>query len=619
MRAIWPEEVREPTEKIGGAELWQSFGRGVPKVTPRMRGYLRRDLQAREDEEQPTGFWYKNEEQFGVYSDVAAALVNMLTARGRTVRQPGLLAAEWDQLKKFVIWRTRQNGWWCIPEGLASQIDNGDEAEWAKASDVIMRTYMKHADKSNLLQNAVAMNRVPATTHKGWPTHGSGPDVDEMSAHATIGMAVRHGVLSFDRAVDKMKSISGVEYGPVATAFSRVQGNAKWITTYRSTAGGWMTPTEETRFRYPRTRTVWGVPNWMNAVIRENMGMMKGLIRSVPHHNPNPDAAQEFIHSFFVDDNDVFSEDISGYDQSVGAMLMRLYNRTTQRVALYVEPSFYTVGVGRTLDALVTLPVLAPRMSESDEGYIYDRNGRIISGSSDTSTRGTWINTCRAWMCARYASGLSWEQLAEAWERGVWKYAIWGDDTVVSIPKAWRDKWTLRSNQLGFETTFVPGAVFLMRYYSPEGGPAYGLATRAYLNTINKEERLEPTRMDVAMLGLKQRHVMVRNSPFFDVVDWAFQAGRPELKDAWLKAKASKLIDLERAVAENGDLSTREALALEQDGVKSPILSAAVDEALRRGHAYYNLLTEDHVDEADVGRALEVMDERAHVQGRVAA
>lgn len=615
MRAIWPAEQREPETMTGGESVWTAIGRPISQVTPRMRGYLRRDLKIAIDEEDPVGFWYQNEDEFGAFADAAAAMVQMLIARSRVVKEPGLIATEWDQLRKFVIWRSKPNGWWCIPEGLKSSINNGDERLWDDAATAVLKAYSAKADRRTLVESAIAMNRIPATTHKGWPTHGSGPDLAELDAHATVGLAIRQGLVTYAGAVERMKAISGVDYGPVAIAFSRTQGIApKWQTGYQS-VGGWLQSTYETKNNYPRTRTVWGVPTWMNAIIRENMGMMKGLIRSTPHHDPNPDSALSFISQMRkAPGTTTFSEDISGYDQSVGEYLMRAYNRSAVALGMVVEESFSSRGVADALDALVDLPVLAPRMSDAHEGYEYARKGRIISGSSDTTTRGTLINVMRTWICAKVTSGLSWTALTEAWRTGRWSYVIWGDDSVITVPKAWASKWDDVSASLGFKTSAVPGVVFLMRFYPQDGSKPYGLATRAFINTINKEKRLEPQSMAVARLGLKQRQLMAEDNPVFDIMDWAMRSGSQELRKQWVEVGKTGLRDLEQAVAREV-ISTRQALALEQDGVSSKELSMAVDEALAKGHAYSNLLRLGTITPQAFNQAIEVMAEKAQLTG----
>jgi hypothetical protein len=236
---------------------------------------------------------------------------------------------------------------------------------------------------------------------------------------------------------------------------------------------------------------------WHNVLGRRYMGVMKSLIRAQPQHDLSPEGQARRFKRFWEMATHykcvMDSQDAKGFDQHVGYGI--------QAAAARIMPSWlsehfpdYSEVIGthcleEVLMKFAIQPLLGPQLNLNYGAFLWDRKGVLSSGRCDTSVLGTLIRTTGVWIDMMKRSGYTLEQLGRSLGFE-WDYMIWGDDAVIVFPERWGDSKGLVS---GFEIAAVPGiAVFLAKNWMPDG-KHYTLLSRMYVNTINREDRLEPT------------------------------------------------------------------------------------------------------------------------------
>jgi hypothetical protein len=259
------------------------------------------------------------------------------------------------------------------------------------------------------------------------------------------------------------------------------------------------------------------------------------------------------------------------------------------------------------LAEFAVMPLMGPMMTQTKPGFLWNRQGVLSSGRCDTSVAGTLINVVRLWLGLHERTGLSYADLAMRLGR-TWDYMIWGDDTVIVMPEAWRNKGEKES---GFTLESVPDvAVFLAKNWLPSGRN-HALLSRMYINTINKEERNEPRSDVIAVLGVLARLELLKEHPKKHLFGIAMRA-RPKTRRIWDLASQMSLQEIERALLKQIAKDKVPLVVLEgieQDlaeiGWDQSLLTEAIAESLGRHHAFGPW--DDETADMDVSEAVKTL------------
>jgi hypothetical protein len=113
-----------------------------------------------------------------------------------------------------------------------------------------------------------------------------------------------------------------------------------------------------------------------------------------------------------------------------------------------------------------------------------------------------------------------------------------------------------------------------------------------YVNTINREDRLEPTEDVVAVMGVKARMILLEQHPLSKLYRTAMMA-RTKTRRIFELAQRLSLQEIERKLAEHileGKLSSDAIEGINQDmaelGWSNSVLSEAIRVAQGRTHAF---------------------------------
>jgi len=175
-----------------------------------------------------------------------------------------------------------------------------------------------------------------------------------------------------------------------------------------------------------------------------------------------------------------FSDDISGYDQSV--------SDTHQRELLkHVIQPLAGEEAARFKLAWKDIPLLGPPLDRSAEAFLYSKKGMTPSGDLMTALDGTLINFARVLRCVARASGATLRATLDGLGHW-WACLVQGDDTVLGVRSGFNlAQYAVESEALGYKTKLLPGAVFLMHHITPETGDWAPLAARVFQQTVFNE------------------------------------------------------------------------------------------------------------------------------------
>jgi hypothetical protein len=238
----------------------------------------------------------------------------------------------------------------------------------------------------------------------------------------------------------------------------------------------------------PRRRAVFGVPAFINMALLGHANVVKyGVMRLPWTSHPNEIAVFTSLEAdlrAIGRTARLISDDISGFDQAV---------RRAHQVGLakHVYRRFWPA---ETIDLWLgaqQMPVLSGPILDGFRGYLYYRphGGVTTSGIITTSLDGTLINLARAVTAYAHATRRSVAEAFSALQRREWGLHVWGDDTVMTVEARFDDAAYVSKNAaIGYTTTPVIGATFLMKHYDMQQRVVYPLATRVIQQTLWNEK-----------------------------------------------------------------------------------------------------------------------------------
>jgi hypothetical protein len=204
---------------------------------------------------------------------------------------------------------------------------------------------------------------------------------------------------------------------------------------------------QETLGLAPRRRVVLGVSSYRNLKL---YGMMLELKRYLTYQpwsaiGKGPDYALTYIRPSPY--TTIFSDDVSGWDQSIGFNLQdRIGSELTQR-GLHPELTHFWRET-EDLEVAIGIPGGA---------FIRQNKGGITSGIITTSVMGTLLNSARVMSVIR--------RLHIPLHKVRW--LVLGDDTLIEVQneyaKVLEDNWADINKDLGFKTGLLREYTFLMR------------------------------------------------------------------------------------------------------------------------------------------------------------
>lgn len=321
---------------------------------------------------------------------------------------------------------------------------------------------------------------------------------------------------------------------------------------------------------YPRRRHVNAQPSFTNMAARMLAVSAKLWLRSATsfHHVGRQLTAYQ-VRSARNQGLEIWSDDISGYDKSVSR---------EHQLSLYGvwRRNLPDTGVMDLYEwAALDMPTLSPGWDDADGKIIvYGKDAGISSGHIGTSVDGGAINWMRTVSAVGYATG--WGSQKAAARLGTdWHLWVWGDDTLIAIPKGFDgDKYTERNEALGYATKLSKAPVFLMTCY-PKDGPPTNLASRTYAQSVWREH--EQMHLVMTIFGLWTRFSLLAGHPAFELT-WRAVA-RAALPDGELRSRRIATFgDLDRHVRMDAfRLEMKKALQTDPQG------AATLIDSLTRG------------------------------------
>uniref|UniRef100_A0A2V0RKS5 RdRp n=1 Tax=viral metagenome TaxID=1070528 RepID=A0A2V0RKS5_9ZZZZ len=332
--------------------------------------------------------------------------------------------------------------------------------------------------------------------------HGS-PDWnnsnDSLVWHIKRGIDIRKDGMSLqDAAAEHERWFPGLgDLSFAATMFSRTGPNRKPITEWNVTSGRAIDTTE---FYYCRRRAVFGLPTWINVVLRPMAIKMKSIIYGVhAHFHTTPERIAWKSGSLTM-----MSDDISGFDLSVSywhqEILAKWYSK------------FSSPYLARCYEELITLPIIAPPIGGMKSTRAGDKlivnafhtaellptKGITKSGSVLTTIDGTVINFARC----LYAASRAWSACSHLdFKKGIdyvisklrssdLELYIQGDDVLWAgdgLDDFDHDAYVQASADFGFKCALSPDPIFLMQVVDRKNKRSYGLLSRFLQNTMFRE------------------------------------------------------------------------------------------------------------------------------------
>lgn len=438
-------------------------------------------------------------------------------------RFPGLFEAEMDNLSKLCLQDGGPAGWDIHPEGLRvppSGYNRYGEGLAAIAS-LIPRSTVERA--------RAAADELKAASYPRGTNHG----LPSLSV-SDLDLAMHAGIAAHGRSWTDLQALYAevaTEFGlegplqeePTAIQFSRTGTNKRYTNMY-GFLGEDVVIVGESRGLAPRRRVVWAIPSCLNIRLGRLFSLVRSVHKALPYANPRtPGEIASWIWAWRQrhPQGDLRSDDLSGFDLSVpGAAKAAV----AKHWAAFGGPS-YEADIS-ILWEVTGCPVLGGPLSRSGTGHVYHRGKDVVSsGERLTSNWGSDINRDRCLLGAAAAMQISVQRAAEMWFSGDLLLLIQGDDTVVGLPVAPAGAWerfTAETSAYGLKNEPLPGAVFLMKYFPPEGG-WFPLASRVYHNSVWREHPASSALVE--LLGLASRSRNVELNPLGPIVLALLQGG----------------------------------------------------------------------------------------------
>jgi len=228
------------------------------------------------------------------------------------------------------------------------------------------------------------------------------------------------------------------------------------------------------------------------------------------------------------------------------------------------DPHLPALNLDKSLiDATRRIPVLAGPLWAGDDAFLYERQGTILSGVITTSVEGTLVNFLRVMMGCAAGFHITPEAAFARWERGEFGILVWGDDTLIIVPKTFDyAAYIAASAELGYETKEDVAPVFLMRYHG-RADRVHNLGARAFMHTVFREH--SSPHLVVELVGLLARLKMIEGAPDYEVITQLLFSRLERLRAEGIRG----VPDLERRVSQEvralpdrGALTELQALAL---------------------------------------------------------
>jgi hypothetical protein len=450
-----------------------------------------------------------------------------------------LLLVERDLAKKLTMQRGGAYGWDVFPEGLG-KAGGGDITEAAIAiGDYLARNYPP---------SPARWTPVPRGTNSGGPTYGTS-DVDKL-LHSLMAVQIRTWADAED-VYSQVRNYFDAIPDIHAIVFSRTGPVGKPVAMYDWVLGELAHVANATSV-VPRRRAVFGVPSFINMALLGYANVMKDIVLRLPWtaHQTELGVFEDIAGAVNrISAPYTFSDDISGFDQSVRrshqlAIAQHIYSR-------YWPPHIVDLWLNSQ-----KIPILAPPLTANDRAFMYTRpdGGVTTSGIITTSLDGTLINLARAVTAYGAATNVSPTAAFTALVARKWLIKAWGDDTVMVVPPSFdEEQYQQANNELGYSTTPVEGATFLMKHYDLSRRAVYPIATRVFQQTVwNEKGGRTP---EIELLGL-----FVRTSGF---------NANPHWRECW------EMITQEVAPLEHYKITTREQLGgvIQDPGFKQRLLA----------------------------------------------
>jgi len=313
---------------------------------------------------------------------------------------------------------------------------------------------------------------------------------------------------------------------PHALVFSRTGPTAKAVALWDWQQGN-LVHVADGRSIVPRRRAVFGVPAFINMAILGHANNVKYAVMRLPWcSHPNEAAVFSELEAdmrAMGRGARLISDDISGFDQAV----RRVHQEGVARhiYSKYWPPATVDLWLGAQKMGVLSGPITA-----GARGFLYTRplGGVTTSGIITTSLDGTLINLGRAITAYAHATKTSVHTAFNALLRRDWGLHVWGDDTVMVVDHTFDDQRYVEKNQaIGFTTTPVDGATFLMKHYDMIQRSVYPLATRVVQQTIWNEKGGRSAAIE--LLGLYARTAGFEANPLWhDAWGLLMEGPRPE-------------------------------------------------------------------------------------------
>lgn len=530
--AVYPQE-RKGAEALSIDVSDSPFGVPVSKAPPSLERSFKK--QTEEEGFSFASYEYANDERDMRYNiEVLSDGKNLYNDDDEE-----LFIAEEDNRKKANAQRGHR-GVWYIPE---TPLGAKNEKVFP---DELMSAIEKWFYSGTTVPVTMSLS-VTRHTNGGYPTFESGA-----SPYSDLNLVISQIVaannqLTFEARKEIIEdAMAGIGYNiPCCfTLFSRTRNSSKFFRDWTLTEKGASSASESRGFACPM-RMVQGGPSFMNSEGRPAAIMLKERMYAKPPFHVYTEAAQlrEFrqYHLMGMKGN---SEDISGYDLSVSAGMIRQAGESYKRILS--QRKFID-----QYNAHISMPLLGPPMDSVNEAFLYSKEGMITSGFITTDIDGSYINFCRVVYSMAAATGWSYETTLN--NLGVkWFCKIKGDDTVLFEPKTGyeREVYLAATRDLGFKTDILPGVFFLMTRYNLENNLYYGLLSRSTMQTFLREH--EPAGKYTEIFGLYARASRVIRHPTFHRFEQAIidHPSSSELFGAW--GTPSSFYDIERIVYNPG-------------------------------------------------------------------
>lgn len=565
MYSVLPQRVGPPTVE---PTRFGRTGSPVLLVPPRLASYLAQPLTGETIavvSRRPSQFWTTGEE----YNTLIASAQQMVSdVSGRDIFDE----YERNRLTKFVQWRSMPVGWQVIEGGLLEDrpIIRGAEGRrlWGRMISAVWRNQLGALGwgRAQLAAAATGHLRMYADRAKGAPFHfASKLDWSEARWHIMAARGMWTGRLDPRQlALQCMESVPWMRDEWYAMSFVRLQGSAKPSNVYRLAEGG-LVPDHSVAHRYPKVRTIWSVPMWINAVMRPSLGMMAAVIKASPWHAVDTTVVRRRIAEWAARGLEIWSEDASGFDQSIPGEAIRAVTDYDVELSKWLgRPEAFTRSLAATYEAVHSMGVLGPRVRQGEAARLWARDGRaVVSGLSLTTAIDTWVRLGSVVQVYAWTVGTSLDNAWDGLRSGRWGVLIYGDDAVVAVPPGTSTAaWQANMAQLGFTTKLEAGATFLMRWYgygrSAGSFEAYGFASNMFNNSVNRETQNEAKTETIAALGIAARLEACRGSPNLGKLKAAYMRGTAPMQEAYGRAVREGLGALSDQVA-------RELLTLPAD------------------------------------------------------